>query len=252
MARILSQESSLKDHEERILRENRSLQRLNRYLLRPLAFILTISGVIVYFARGQLWLLIGAGVVLFFSFSYTIKIRENEIEQKITGAGRRGESKVSKKLARDLPRDTYVLNDVMIRHGGKSAQIDHIVLTSQGLFLLETKNWNGRIVGDENDEQWMQIKQEGRKTVKVGNPVKQCARHLSVLRDYFSSAGIQWPDIESCVVFASGGSQLEVKSASCPLLHLPDISDYILGYAGSRTYSESEIDEVLNLFMKVP
>ena len=67
-------------------------------------------------------------------------------------AGALGESRVDEEL-RKLPDDFVVLNDFRLQfdrpvyHKGTrqkiySVQIDHLVLSPSGIFLLETKNWS--------------------------------------------------------------------------------------------------------------
>ncbi len=40
----------------------------------------------------------------------------------------------------------------MTGEGGKRKQIDHIVVSSKGIFVIETKNWKGDIVGSKNEK----------------------------------------------------------------------------------------------------
>lgn len=49
----------------------------------------------------------------------------------------------------DLPQTIYhVLNNVLIQNGEKTTQIDHVVVSPYGIFVIETKNWNGFIYGE--------------------------------------------------------------------------------------------------------
>ncbi len=61
----------------------------------------------------------------------------------IYSGGWRGEKQVAKILTNNLNDDYYLLNDLYLRDGG--GDIDHIVLGPNGVFVLETKNWSGRI-----------------------------------------------------------------------------------------------------------
>ena len=63
--------------------------------------------------------------------------------------GWQGEKKVAKLLASSLSDDYYLINDLYLHGGG--GDIDHIVLAPSGVFVLETKNWRGKITcnGDE-------------------------------------------------------------------------------------------------------
>ncbi|MBO7525879.1 MAG: NERD domain-containing protein [Clostridia bacterium] len=53
--------------------------------------------------------------------------------------GRRGEKQVAALLSL-LPKDRYkVINDLLIQKGGHSTQIDHVVVSVYGVFVIETK-----------------------------------------------------------------------------------------------------------------
>lgn len=57
---------------------------------------------------------------------------------KIRGA--RGESRVANLLSR-LDNSKYkALNDLLIRTARGTSQIDHVVVSPQGIFVIETKN----------------------------------------------------------------------------------------------------------------
>ena len=65
-----------------------------------------------------------------------------------------GEKKVSVVLA-TLPNSDYIiLNDVMLPTEKGSTQIDHIVVSLYGIFVIETKNYKGWITGSSYAEQW--------------------------------------------------------------------------------------------------
>jgi hypothetical protein len=40
---------------------------------------------------------------------------------------------------------------------GKTTQIDHVVVSEYGVFVIETKNYTGWIVGDEKSDYWTQV-----------------------------------------------------------------------------------------------
>ena len=62
---------------------------------------------------------------------------------RIYSGGWEGEKQVAKRLMNSLNDDYYLLNDLYLREGG--GDIDHVVLGPNGVFVLETKNWNGSI-----------------------------------------------------------------------------------------------------------
>ena len=87
----------------------------------------------------------------------------------IMAAGHDGEGRVAKLLAK-LPRGWVVLNNLALRAGGPIAQIDHLVISPSGVFVLETKAQKGRIIPCSKGN-W-QVERRGR-IRNIANPVEQ-------------------------------------------------------------------------------
>lgn len=69
--------------------------------------------------------------------------------------GKKGESVVSGILNK-LGNNYIVIDDLVISHNNVTTQIDHIVLSKFGIFIIETKNLDGWIFGKESDKYWVQ------------------------------------------------------------------------------------------------
>lgn len=95
--------------------------------------------------------------------------------------GEMGEKRVAGILSR-LPRDKYlIINDLLVRHAnGHTSQIDHVVVSEYGIFLIETKNYTGWIYGGVNSEYWTQ-NIYGKK-YQMYNPIQQNQGHVRALR----------------------------------------------------------------------
>ena len=95
--------------------------------------------------------------------------------------GNAGERKVSSSLNFHLDEKTYcILNDVIISDNiGGTTQIDHVVLSPFGIFVVETKNLKGWIFGSVNSKMWMlQVFNE---KYQFYNPIKQNYKHIACL-----------------------------------------------------------------------
>lgn len=103
--------------------------------------------------------------------------------------GENGERTVSFYLA-DLECDDYqVFNDLLLRDGNYTTQIDHIILSRYGVFVIETKNVHGKVYGSGNAEFWKQYlpdlgyKRYGTtQEQQLRNPLWQNAGHIKSLR----------------------------------------------------------------------
>jgi restriction system protein len=67
-----------------------------------------------------------------------------------------------------------------------STQIDHIIVSKYGIFVVETKEWTGWIYGSERAEKWTQ-NIFGNKT-QILNPLRQNYRHTMSLSKYLEIA----------------------------------------------------------------
>lgn len=98
---------------------------------------------------------------------------------KIKGAI--GENKTSSILY-FLDKSKYkVINNIVLEVAGKTTQIDHIVISDFGVFVLETKNYKGWILGGENSEYWTQV--IFKRKEKFYNPIRQNLGHIRALKN---------------------------------------------------------------------
>lgn len=149
---------------------------------------------------------IGIGVVL----AVYIGIRLYYFNRKITEAqrkGEQGEKEIRRQLSR-LDRSKYtIINDVRFMIKGKVSQIDHIIVSDYGLFVIETKNYKGIIYGDENSTYWKQVIYQYKNNFY--NPIKQNLGHIYALN--FVLRRLPTLNYFSFVVFTHR-SQLKVKT----------------------------------------
>ena len=92
-----------------------------------------------------------------------------------------GEFWVRQKLKKLSKEDYKVLNNVMISLDGKTHQIDHIVISKYGIFVIEMKNYYGRIYGNDYENKWIQY--IGRYKNYFLNPIHQNYGHVKTLEE---------------------------------------------------------------------
>ena len=150
-------------------------------------------------------------------------------ESRADYLGESGEKRVSSILA-DLPCEDYrIFNDILIRNGNYTTQIDHIIISRYGVFVLETKNIHGKVYGSGNAEYWKQyLPDTGYKRYgytqehQLRNPLWQNAGHIKSLRRLVFGDDIP---IYGIVVFPSN-TDLYVN-AEQPILKMRDVVPYI-------------------------
>ncbi len=124
-----------------------------------------------------------------------------------------------------LPDDEYtVLNDIMIRSYTGASQIDHVVISSHGIFVIEVQDYRGEIVGKDTDQYWTWS--TGKEKHRFFNPIRQNHTHIKALEAALESVG-KAPFI-SVVVFPK---DCELISEPLGVLHADRLLPKIQGYS---------------------
>lgn len=93
-----------------------------------------------------------------------------------------GETLLRNQLVLSLsPNEYHILNNITVPHGNGSTQIDHIIVSKRGIFVVETKHYSGWIFGEENDKYWTQT--FTRSKHQFQNPIRQNYKHLLAIRE---------------------------------------------------------------------
>lgn len=139
--------------------------------------------------------------------------------------GARGERKVQNKIARLVSNkeDFQVFNNLTLETPDGTTQIDHIILSHFGIFVIETKNLNGWIFGNSKQKQWTQVLY--RKKYIFQNPLHQNYKHIKAVQDLL---GVDKDIIISIVVFV-GNSQFKTEMPS-NVVKLCELLPYICSH----------------------
>lgn len=101
-----------------------------------------------------------------------------------------------------LDKKTYhSIHNVTLPTLDGTTQIDHVIVSKFGIFVLETKNMAGWIFGGESQAQWTQ--KLYKQTFKFQNPLRQNFKHVKALE---ASLQIPIESIHSVVTFIGGSS----------------------------------------------
>lgn len=159
-------------------------------------------------------------VIIFAGFLY---LRLNRA--KIKGAI--GEKRVSIILSR-LPNDEYiVVNDIMLKVNNRTTQIDHVVVSTHGIFVIETKSYKGWIFGHSDKRYWTQNIWGNKYTLY--NPIMQNRTHIKFLINKFDILRDKQHFVYPMVVFV-GASRIRL-SGDCDCVMCPgDIIPHIKSY----------------------
>ncbi|HCE1552021.1 TPA: NERD domain-containing protein [Vibrio parahaemolyticus] len=107
-----------------------------------------------------------------------------------------GEFLVNRLLSK-LPESDYTLiKDVTLPTSDGTTQVDHIVVSKYGIFVVETKNMKGWIFGSARQKQWTQ--KIYRHSSKFQNPLHQNYKHIKALETLL---GCNEEHLHSVIVF---------------------------------------------------
>lgn len=155
-----------------------------------------------------------------------------------------GEKKIAVYLSM-LPKTEYtVLNDVIMSTDTGTTQIDHIVISVYGIFVIETKNYSGRIYGGEMSAKWTQ-NIHGHKSSFM-NPLHQNYAHVKAIEAAITS--FKNIPIISIVAF-SAKSTLKVKTTS-HVTYFHRVNHIIRGYS-DRVINDDELSSIVSLLQRV-
>ncbi|MDO9542320.1 MAG: NERD domain-containing protein [Kiritimatiellia bacterium] len=96
--------------------------------------------------------------------------------------GRLGEASINFWAKRLLDQSVYhLIANVILPTPDGTTQIDHVVVSRYGVFVIETKTYKGWIYGDEREAQWMQVIY--RRKERFQNPLRQNYKHTKTLSE---------------------------------------------------------------------
>jgi restriction system protein len=151
-----------------------------------------------------------------------------------------GERLLSMMLKRKLDAGTYrILDNLTLPASEGTTQIDHVVVSRYGIFVIETKTYQGWIFGSERDAQWTQMIH--RRKYRFQNPLRQNYKHTKTLSDL---TGIPHDLFKSLVLF-SGNSTFKTDMPE-NVLHFRDAPFYIKDHQ-IEIIPEKQVDEIVSV-----
>lgn len=142
-----------------------------------------------------------------------------------------GETVINVAMWLKLEKEVYHrLNNVTLPLAkGGTTQIDHIIVSVYGIFVIETKNYKGWIFGNEKQKQWTQVIM-GRK-YKFQNPLRQNYLHIKTLADLLD---LEMRYFHSMIAFIG----------ECELKTRDELPEHVLT-SGMVSYVKKKQDKIL-------
>ncbi|HEX7026891.1 MAG TPA: NERD domain-containing protein [Gammaproteobacteria bacterium] len=153
-----------------------------------------------------------------------------------------GEKKTTFNMWLTLNTDTYRrLHNVILPTKNGTTQIDHLLVSPFGVFIVETKNLKGWIFGSEDQAKWTQSLYG--KNYSFQNPTRQTFRQKKALSEYLN---INESFIYTVIYFVG---DCKFKTNMPRNVIRSGLSSYIKRHA-NRILSSEEIERIIKLLNK--
>ena len=162
-------------------------------------------------------------------------------------SGLSGERAVIDNISPKLGNEHSLFNDVMLKDGKRSGNMDHIIVGPRGIFVLETKNIRGRFT--VNGDNWKGLRRSP--SVQAKNNARRLHHLLTELKIF----GSNFPYVEAAVVLPNNKAQLDIekKPENCQIIQIRDRADnslYEWIMSHQRSIFASEEIEIIVEFLK--
>lgn len=138
--------------------------------------------------------------------------------------GNQGEALVSSVLSQFPSSNFRLFNNVMFRTKGGTTQIDHLLVSDRGIFVIETKVRKGWIVGQSDWKYWTQnLYYRGvlKNSYKFYSPYLQNRGHLKSVMETLQTRSI-------CGVVCFVGDSLNLTYVNCEsVTHIKYLSQLV-------------------------
>ena len=172
-------------------------------------------------------------------------LNEGNFRKKLRGNA--GEAMVAQALWFWLPASCNLFNNVVLKPvGDMFIQMDHLVISRKGIFIIETKNWKGFVEG--NEEVWRKTTRWKGLEIMKNNPYKEQRFHEKMfklwskhnLREYYAR-------IENHVfplIIFEGCEGLRVRGSMPVYKGMRGAISYILGITKPNLFTAEEVAEI--------
>lgn len=199
------------------------------YFFQPVGNMLTMIGGGAMFIISDLYIFFLFSVFTLFAL-YRIG-KPNRQKAK----GILGEQKVIDEISKLPVADYHLINDVTLPLAIRgTTQIDHILVSKFGVFVIETKNYSGVIHGNSKDKTWTQVVNGHR--YKMLNPLYQNVTHVKKVVSLLKCEPL---DVHSLVVFV-GSAQLKNPMPS-KIMQLKDLLRYVYHFK-NEVFTEEQVN----------
>ena len=125
-----------------------------------------------------------------------------------------------------------ILRNVYVPYKGHYTEIDMVALSNKGVFIIESKNYSGEVIGSVKDKYWS-VRYGYSRYEKLYNPILQNLLHKEAVLNFITERGIDSKNIFRPVIF---GDKARLRLSGCEKLVFT-LSSFIDTYNGLDLHS---------------
>ncbi|MCU4117180.1 NERD domain-containing protein [Mycoplasma zalophi] len=124
------------------------------------------------------------------------------------GRGKKFEEEFSLDIAKWAQENNYFyIKPALYKNGNKLFEIDGIIVTEKGIFVIETKSITGNIEGDYNTKTWYKIFKNTK--YEIQNVIFQNVKHMKHIEEIFNNSEI---NLYSILVFEDFNKTIKITN----------------------------------------
>jgi hypothetical protein len=168
--------------------------------------------------------------------------------------GSAGEEQVARALL--CLDDSYLLLNGLVVPPNRG-DTDHIVIGPNGIFVVESKNYGGRISCNADEWKKTKVGRQGVYNLEIGSPSNQVKRNAKVLKDFIldhqgeifaGRAPHLW--VHGLLVFTNPDAELELRNPTVDVVELDELCGRIGGEKPEQGFSPGEVEGMGRALMR--
>ena len=183
---------------------------------------------------------------LFLALGHEARRREQLQDQEDTASIRAAKNEFARLLDEKLANDHFILNDLRLKVGREKCWIDHLVVAPSGMFVVNTLNWDGKIVGDTGKQAYVwKIRSPDGKIRPARNPIGRVLRERRILCNWLKGTNLIWERVFPVVVLAHPNAEIQVTNAERRVLAPEQAVTYINDFCFEKpVLSNAEVEKL--------
>lgn len=151
-------------------------------------------------------------------------------------------------VLKDLDKEKYkILHDIKIENPKaltKTSQIDHIIVSTFGIFCIETKGYKGKIYGKETSRQWCQYLTN--KKNYFMNPVYQNYGHIKAIETILKN---DYPNMiyYSIIAFSGEANLDKVETQNAKVCKIKDLENVIKALSIHKVCDKKDVKKIIQI-----